>query len=334
MKITLIFLGVLTTGILTTGSDALAEGCRKVGPVDGVTINPQALKALGAIKIDRGKIFEALKDVSIPETSGCWSGASGNFDGQIVSVGTLQWNYGQNSLQPVLRKYQSHFGSFTAFQKEVSRLMPTYSKLVFSSGCIRTNITDDCKNAILAAQENGKLDDAFKNEWDGLFESDQMIQIQTDVFVALLQSVQDDLLRLFPNQEATSRRIKWAIDTKVQQGQFPGDADVKRVRDRWQGLDDNQKRDSLKGLVMWYHGLSASADQGGVRLDWNRNVEVWNRKIDAGAFNQEQADLLYLSFLKSRIAQGQSGYWQALTFQRRLKIILGAGCVGGDCAGI
>jgi hypothetical protein len=331
MRKSAVFCCVLVTAALLAGSDALA-GCRKVGEIQSVSINPAALQSLASIKITREKIFEALKDVSIPETSGCWSGASGNFDGQIVSAGTLQWNYGQHSLQPILKRYQGKF-SPSDFQQQLLKLMPTTGKLIFSDGCLRQIITDDCKNALLAQQHNGEIDGNSKAEWDSLFESDGMIQVQTDTFVALLQSVRDDLQRLFPGEAASPRRIKWAIDTKVQQGQFPGNADVKRVRDHWTGLNDNQRRGSQMGLLLWYQGLSTSEDQGGVKLDWNRNLDAWKAKIDTGSVTSEQADLLLLTFLRSRTAVGESGYWQALTFQRRLRIILGVGCVGGDCVG-
>jgi hypothetical protein len=60
-----------------------------------------------------------------------------------------------------------------------------------------------------------------------------MLQVQTDRFVKLLESVGDDLQRLFPKQLASVRQIKWAIDTKVQQGGFPGDNDVARTRAEW-----------------------------------------------------------------------------------------------------
>jgi len=43
--------------------------------------------------------FETGK--SIPD---CFSGLSGDFDGQGVSFGVLQWNFGQKSLQPLLRE--------------------------------------------------------------------------------------------------------------------------------------------------------------------------------------------------------------------------------------
>jgi hypothetical protein len=51
--------------------------------------------------------------------------------------------------------------------------------------------------------------------------------------------------------------------------------------------------------------------------------------IDWGLIDPEQYELLHLTFLRSRTAVGNSGRWQALTFSRRGKIILGVGSVGG-----
>src|SRR6185369_10701434 len=34
----------------------------------------------------------------------CFAGLSGDFDGQGVSFGVLQWNFGQGSLQPLLKR--------------------------------------------------------------------------------------------------------------------------------------------------------------------------------------------------------------------------------------
>ena len=136
-----------------------------------------------------------------------------------------------------------------------------------------------------------------------------------------------------PPRTTPASRALLRAGARAGQGGFPGDADVKRVRESWQSLSENQKRDSLTALVDWYQGLAGSADQGGIRLDWKQNVNAWRKKISENSVSDEQADLLNLSFLRSRTAQGQSGFWQALTFQRRSKIILSVGCVGGNCVG-
>lgn len=309
-----------------------AAGCRKVASSEKISINSGALKRLAKIGIDREAIFKSLRDVSIPETSGCWSGATGNFDGQIVSVGVLQWNYGQNSLQPVLRAFQNQFSTDKAYDLELARLMPHYGKLLFSKGCLARRITADCKEQILTHQSgSGRFEKSFQQELDSLFESDAMVQVQTDQFVKLLESVRDDLERLFPGRAITPRQVKWAIDTKVQQGKFPGNADVARVRNTWKELDKQRQVEKLRALVRWYEGLSNAPDQDGTSKVYAQNVKIWSNKISSTAISDEQADLLLLSFLKSRTAQGQAGRWQALTFQRRATIILGAGCVAGHC---
>jgi len=47
--------------------------------------------------------FETGKD--FPE---CFAGISGDFDGQGLSFGVLQWNFGQGSLQPLLKEMLNH----------------------------------------------------------------------------------------------------------------------------------------------------------------------------------------------------------------------------------
>ena len=67
----------------------IANACRSVGPVDSVAIDATALAQLQKSGISRATLFDAIKQVSQTETSGCWGGATGNFDEQLVSVGAL-----------------------------------------------------------------------------------------------------------------------------------------------------------------------------------------------------------------------------------------------------
>lgn len=323
-------------GLLLLSQQMAQATCRKVGPSDKININSEALKTLASVGIDRDLIFNSLKDVSVPETGGCWSGVTGNFDGQLVSAGVLQWNYGKDSLQPILLAFKMQFATDTDLQNAVARLMPMYSKLIFSTGCLTRPLQDDCAKSIAALEtedEQHKLTKDFKNEFDALFESDEMLQVQVDRFVSLLESVRDDLVRLFPKQTPSVRQIKWAIDTRVQQGGFPADADIARVRSTWLNLTEEERQRKLLSLIKWYEGLSDAPDQGGT-FQYQKNVEVWTQKISSKMLSAEQVDLLQLTFLKSCTAQGQSGRWQANTFQRRALIIMGAGCVAGRCFGM
>ena len=85
----------------------------------------------------------------------------------------------------------------------------------------------------------------------------------------------------------------------------------------------------LKAMLAWYKGLSEALDQDGVSRDYQWNVDQWTCLIDTGRIDDEQVELLHLTFLRSRTATGNSGRWQALTFSRRAKIILGTGSVSG-----
>ena len=87
---------VVTVAISVMLSSPAEATCRAVTEDPIIRIDRNALADLKQIGITQDKIFDALKEVSVPETNGCWGGATGNFDGQIISVGTLQWNCGQN----------------------------------------------------------------------------------------------------------------------------------------------------------------------------------------------------------------------------------------------
>ena len=333
-----LFLGSIAFGwlLLVLSQPAANAECRKVAPSEKIKIYADSLKTLASIGIDRNLIFDSLKDVSIPETDGCWSGVTGNFDGQLVSAGVLQWNYGKDSLQRVLLAYQRQFATQGALQSALNRWMPVNGKLIFSKGCLKSPLEDECVAQIKALEtqdEHHRLTPSFKTEFDALFESDEMVQVQTDQFVRLLESVRDDLIRLFPNQTLSVRQIKWAIDTKVQQGGFPSDDDIKRVRNAWTNLTEDERQKKLLSLVQWYEGLSNAPDQDGT-FRYKKNAEIWSNRISANKLSPVQIDLLQLTFLKSRTAQGQSGRWQANTFQRRAIVIFGAGCVAGRCFGI
>lgn len=102
-------------GIFGGGTQAAVKALQKEQRlfVDGV-VGPITWKALFGGKIPETSMFKkslghrclALTGSfetgkAIPE---CFAGVSGDFDGQGISLGVLQWNFGQNSLQPLLRE--------------------------------------------------------------------------------------------------------------------------------------------------------------------------------------------------------------------------------------
>jgi hypothetical protein len=120
------------------------------------------------------------------------------------------------------------------------------------------------------------------------------------------------------------------MDLKVQQGDFPLDRDIARVRELAVSNSSQQQRaEVLIGIVKWYHATAWATDQSGTRKDRECNVYLWTQYIRSAQFTAEQYELLLLTFLRSRTASGESGRWQALTFQRRAVIALNLGSVAG-----
>jgi hypothetical protein len=304
--------------------------CREVGDVPHIRIAPEAATRLAQIGLDRAAIFARMRETSIPETMGCWAMPVGNFDSQLVSVGMAQRNYGTGSLQPQLIAWRDSFGSRRRFKRTLKELAPTYGKLFFSKDCLKTPVRQNCRDGILAAHgPDGKLNPTALAELTALFEHDAMLQVQTDTYVALLLEVRAELLRLWPAGPITARKVKWAIDTRVQQKTLPGDEDAARLRRKLADLTPEQRPQRLKAMLAWYQGLSEAVDQDGVSRDYAWNVAQWTCLIDAGQIDDEQFELLHLTYLRSRTATGNAGRWQALTFSRRAKIILGVGSVSG-----
>ncbi|RHW18411.1 hypothetical protein D1610_08130 [Sphingomonas gilva] len=317
--------------------------CRMVGDVPSRTgepqflrIDPAAAERMATIGLDRAGIFARMAETSIPETMGCWAMPAGNFDSQLISVGMAQWNYGTGSLQPVLVRWRESFGSRRKFKRALAELAPVSGEFLFSEDCVAVPVRDRCRKGILAAQyPDGKLGPVLEAELKALFESDSMLQVQTDAYIDLLDEVRLELARVFPSGPITPRKVRWAIDTRVQQKGLPPSEDVARLRRKLAAMPEAERWPRLRAIFAWYKALAETIDQDGIVRDYAWNVDRWSCMIDARLIDPEQYELLHLTFLKSRTAIGNSGRWQALTFSRRAKIILGVGSVSGrrdgDC---
>lgn len=315
----------------------VAQTCRRVGDVASragvpnfIRIDPGAAAQLAEVGLDRAGIFARMAETAIPETMGCWAMPVGNFDSQLISVGMSQWNYGTGSLQPVLAQWRDGFGNSRRFALVLASLAPTYGALLFSDDCLTVPVRQPCRDGILAAHgADGRINATLAAELTAIFDSDAMLQVQTDHYVARLLFVRAELLRLFPASAITPRKLRWAIDTIVQQGRLPPEEDVARLRARLAAMPAADRRPRLRAIIAWYEALAQSADQDGIARDWAWNVEQWRCMIDRGRIDDEQYELLHIAFLRSRTAVGNSGRWQALTFSRRGKIVLGVGSVSG-----
>ena len=304
--------------------------CRRVGDVPALRIDPAVAAQLAEIGLDRAGVFARMQETSIPETMGCWAMPVGNFDSQLISVGMAQWNYGTGSLQPVLREWRDSFGSKRKAKRELQRLAPTYGKLLLSKDCLAVPVGADCRTGILAAHgADGKLNPVMIAELTALFESDAMLQVQLDHYLTLLLAVRGDLQRVFPRGPITMRKVRWAIDTRVQQGNLPADEDIARLRAKLAAQAPADYWPRLDAIFAWYEALARTIDQDGIARDYAWNVQQWRCLARTGRIDPEQYELLAITFLRSRTAIGNSGRWQALTFSRRAKIILDVGSVSG-----
>ena len=304
--------------------------CRMVGDVPSLIIDPDATEKLSRIGLDRAAIFERMHETSIPETTGCWAMPVGNFDSQLISVGFAQWNYGTGSLQPILKQWLGSFRSRRTAKRELKRLAPVYGPLLFSKSCLSVPVKQKCRDGILAAHgPDGQLNPSIVAELTTLFESDTMLQVQLDRYLVLLEAVQGDLERVFPDHAITMRKVRWAIDTRVQQGNLPQDEDIARLRRKLAAMPESERSSRLDAIFSWYEALARSIDQDGIARDYLWNVEQWRCLMRSGQIDDEQYELLSITFLRSRTATGNAGRWQALTFSRRAKIILDVGSVSG-----
>ena len=309
--------------------------CLKVEDDAQITVSDAQIETLQQISFERKDLFQALSDTSEFETRGCWATPVGNFDAQTLSVGVLQWNYGQNSLQPLMRAYKASFVTPEEFNLEITNVMPNYGLVAFGEDCLATNLIETCKDKILAAHENGKLNPIIQAEYEALFNSLRMRQVQTNTFVDFLGNLKPKLGVLF-GETPSKLQTKWGIDIAIQQGfvkygdnqsGFLNPADVTSVRTLFAALDEDMKTKRLLSTVRWYSALCGGIYQGVTDEICNTNIKSWCSVIVKG-ISDEQADLMNLTFVRSRIAQGQSGRWQANAFSRRAKIVLNSGRVG------
>lgn len=314
--------------VMLVGAPSLASAeCLAVNVADThLSIDPAAREMLKTHALSESDVFRTMSVVARYETDGCWAGATGNFDGQWLSVGVMQWNFGQKTVQQMLKRFQDKFPA-AVFQQQRDHLMPKYGKQLFQDSCRAIPIGQTCRgflNSVYDSSPSGlKLD--FNNEVDALFNFETMRQIQLDYFVETLTRTLDDLQRVFGNKTPAAWQVAWAIDLKTQQGHFPVDRDINRVRKELPGLPGDARKKKLASIVTWYYGL-CSVYSNGVSNDCDYNRTEWDQRIDV-IVPSDREETVHFTFLVSRGARGE---FQADAFERRASIAFGKGSVHGS----
>jgi hypothetical protein len=332
-KVLTVLLAVWLCGCQSAG----AADCRRVADEPFIRINSEALRTFQRYQLTRVKIFDLLKSVAQVETSGCWAGISDNFDKQLISAGVLQWNYGQNSVQVLLRNFKRSMGA--QFQPFLNAHMPLFGSAVFSDRCLRDKAEGQphpCQTDFLdpADPQQKKLRAGLAAEFKVLFERDEMIQLQMDRVMATMEKTLDFSRRLFGDEFVSEKSFHWMLDIIVQQGGFDNleafKNDAARAWAYARSAGSEHQRMTATGILVWYAGHALSPDQGGLDCDWRYNIEKWSKLVASGSLDDEKFKLLLMSWMRARTASGENGRWQALAFQRRAKIGLGLGSVAGS----
>lgn len=147
--------------------------------------------------------FETGK--GIPE---CFAGLSGDFDGQGISLGVLQWNFGQDSLQPLLKEMISKYPKVAKaiFQENHDVLVSALSSEKQELMTFARSIQHPVKHYIY-------------EPWRGLFKSLGRTEEFQNIQVKYAKSLYNAALRLCKEYGLWSKRAAALMfDIKVQNG--------------------------------------------------------------------------------------------------------------------
>lgn len=151
----------------------------------------------------------------------CFAGLSGDFDGQGISFGSLQWNLGMGSLQPLLEQMEERHPEVMqdVFQEHHSVL-----------------------EAVLAAPHEEQMEwarsiqdsnrDVLREPWHGLFKSLGRREACQDLQVEAAERLYDDAVDLAREYDVDSERgVALMFDIKVQNGSIPDTVKSQIMRD-------------------------------------------------------------------------------------------------------
>jgi hypothetical protein len=118
--------------------------------------------------LKKSVLNQAIKITSAYEGSG-FGALTGNFDGQFMSYGFIQWCFGQGTLQPLFKRL------FKEFPGVAARVLPEGGKSLRAA-----LLNNSEKDWALQRQEGNKFIDPWKTALKKLGETSEMQKIQMD----------------------------------------------------------------------------------------------------------------------------------------------------------
>lgn len=206
-------------------------------------------------------------------------GATGDFDGQGISCGVLQWNIGQGSLQPMILK---------AGRDTVQQFMPNYGDAMWKA-C--TSPIPQGLTIVRSWQVDKKLSAGPRNELRSLMGSPALRTLQDEAITKVAQKA-DNLAVAWANahgaEQRTKQELAFFFDLVTQNGGSKelAYADVTSFR---QAVGDT-KADDL--VCDWLLGTKS---QMWGHKDAHRNAELWRNTGSVA-----QLDLLIFAYLRSQ----------------------------------
>ena len=253
--------------------------------------------------MDEDWIETALAITGGFETAGDpFAGLAGDFDGQGLSCGALQWNVGQGTLQPLVR---------AAGEACVAAHMPVHGAAFWTA--MNASVADGLA-AVRAFQNKARLDPGFAAELAAFLVSPEMRRAQ----IAASRRIGARALRLAQGwardrgaNETTRHEFCWFFDLVTQNGGPKGLA----LADALAFAASN----SEPGYMICDWLAKRAAPEFGWR-DARRNAALW-REQDAAA-----RDLFVLSYLRAQKCAVRS---RAAVMNRKGTIVCGHGWVNG-----
>lgn len=234
-----------------------------------------------------------------------YRGVSGDFDGMGLSCGALQWNIGQNSLQPMVRALG---------EAAVVAAMPSRGAEMWRAANAPVH---DGLGIVREWQQAARLEPATKAELRALMGSPAMRKEQ-DARIAAVGARAFRLATRWAEAAgrgaATRREFLWFFDLVTQNGSLEGIGYGEVA-----GFLDRSGAGRADDVICDF--LSATGGASGHARDAHANAQAWRGAADAG-----KVELLALSYLRSGTA---SPKWRHVVLNRKGSIAMGGGRVNG-----